>query len=1262
MPVLSRRRRAVVLSAAAALALTTLAAPGSSAAAPGSSGAAPSRSLLGTEPTANGTLVTLITGDRAVLTTDPNGKPGATLLPRPGGDAHGYTTRAFRDDLYVIPAAAMPLIAAGRVDEELFNVTGLVRQGYDDRSTAILPVLATYGGSLRRTRQAPAAPDGATVAASLPVADAVALDVTKEKAAELWRDLTDGKGPAIGKLWLDGRVTAAMAETTAQINAPQAWKAGLDGAGTTVAVLDSGYDANHPDLAGQVVGEKNFTDETGGAVDRNGHGTHVASTVAGTGAASGGAEKGVAPGADLLIGKVLNREGRGQESWIIAGMQWAVDNGADVVNMSLGGSIGTDCTDPLGVTAQQLTRQSHTLFVISAGNSGSAARTLGSPACADGALTVAAVDAAGATAGFSSRGPVTGSHKVKPEIAAPGVDVLAAAMGSPGGNPYVRMSGTSMAAPHVAGVAALLSQRHPKWSAQQRKDVLVSSVQPGGQGSVYAQGAGVVDAYRAINATVYGPGTVDAGSYAWPHQHQQPTTTTVTLTNTGDSAVTFALSIEGATGEDGQPLAKRTLNVGVDQVTVPARGTADVPVVLDPSVRQSDAGYGTIGGRLVARAADGTTVTTAVGAWLEPHTVTVTLDLIDRRGQAPTAGSFVDVVDIDRLTAQRFSTFDTAPQLRLREGRYSIAALIASLDEGTTGEQGLVKSIAFMGDPDLVINNSATDMTITYDARTAVRQQVKGERPLEAQSTTLQYARWWDAAYLAASYSGGKSVDEVYVGQTAPVHSGKFELDTFYRMYAPELSLRSSTGTALAPEYMVGNFIQGTASVKLDGSGSAPLVAAGAGTRAEIEAAGVAGKVVLVHDAVNSATTLTAAAAAGAKAVLFGQDTPGRWLAVSTATIPGLTLSGAETAALRADLAAGPVTLSWDAVAASPYVYHLAFVAEGKTQPQVPLHVRDRDLGRVDEQINSLRTDRAVIDYLRAFRPDFPTVSTTLSEAFTAPIQRTVYYTANQQWQHMVGGAAVFDEVMFDIPRTYAAGSQRTERWYGGPVRSVATRRADGLAERISERQGNLIGVAMIPFGDTEPDHFSTGGGFGDTGAAILTRNGEQIEALAWPSGVFTVPDGDADYQLRVLTMRFNPRPPYHPNWNLFHRTDTTFRFRSERPADDALQALPIVVPTYDIALDSRNLAPADAAFAVRFDGVGQRDYDAGDIVDAKLWVSFDDGTTWTQAPVAASGPGFVGTVDQSAAAGRDVSLKVDLTDAHGNGVEQTIIRAYGVR
>ncbi|WP_328908697.1 S8 family peptidase [Streptomyces sp. NBC_00234] len=218
------------------------------------------------------------------------------------------------------------------------SVTKLVEYGYDDAHRPAVPLMATFAGKPGKAGKAlrQAAPAGSVKADELPSANAVALRASKKKAATFW-EAVDYDGAAttapklahgIKKLWLDRPVQVTLDQSVPQIGAPEAWAAGYDGTGTKVAVLETGIDPNHPDVAGRVKQAQNFTDDPD-AVDHHGHGTHVASTVVGSGAASGGAFKGVAPGADLYIGKVLNSGGSGPQSGVIAGMEWAVAQGAD---------------------------------------------------------------------------------------------------------------------------------------------------------------------------------------------------------------------------------------------------------------------------------------------------------------------------------------------------------------------------------------------------------------------------------------------------------------------------------------------------------------------------------------------------------------------------------------------------------------------------------------------------------------------------------------------------------------------------------------------------------------------------------------------------------------------------------------------------------------------------------------------------------------------------------------------------------------------
>lgn len=308
------------------------------------------------------------------------------------------------------------------------------------------------------------------------------------------------------RVWLDGRVRAALDRSTAQIGAPEVWKNGHRGEDVKVAVLDTGVDASHPDLAGRVSEAEDFSGSSGTG-DAFGHGTHVASIVGGSGAASGGDRKGVAPGADLLIGKVLGDDGFGTESQVIDGMEWAVARGADVVNMSLGSDTPSDGTDPMSRALNELSASSGALFVVAAGNAGPGEGTIGSPAAADAALTVGAVDRDDSLADFSSRGPRAGDDAVKPDVTAPGVGIVAAraagtSMGQVVDASHVAASGTSMAAPHVAGAAALLAQQHPDWTASRLKDALTSTARLIDGQRVTEQGGGRVDVAAASRTPV----------------------------------------------------------------------------------------------------------------------------------------------------------------------------------------------------------------------------------------------------------------------------------------------------------------------------------------------------------------------------------------------------------------------------------------------------------------------------------------------------------------------------------------------------------------------------------------------------------------------------------------------------------------------------------------------------------------------------------------------------------------------------------------
>ncbi len=722
-------------------------------------------------------VVTLLTGDKVQVTPAGEGRSSVRFLPVDPA-ATGYQSRTVGKDLYVVPDSAAKLVQRGRVDEALFNISALVRQGFDDASTDRIPVITTYKPTARAATQQ-AVPAGSTRTRALSSVGAAALRTDKEHARETWRALT-GAGEAAGreldKIWLDAKVKKTLDQSVPYVGAPQAWQAGYDGSGTTVAVLDSGVDAEHPDLVGAVKAQQNFTDSPD-VSDHDGHGTHTSSTVAGRGVASNGRNKGVAPGAQLLSGKVLNDSGSGDLSWIIAGMEWAVAEGADVISMSIGTSEPVDCTDPMAAAVDRISASSGVLFVVAAGNLYGPAETLSSPGCAASALTVAATDLTGTTADFSSRGPVMGNHAVKPDIAAPGVGITAAKAGGRGDSAYTDMNGTSMATPHVAGAAAILKQQHPDWTGQQLKSALQSTVRSASSAGIYEQGAGELDVANAVRQQVTGPGTVDLGTFAWPHKPSEQVTKPLTYTNTGKTAVTLRFNGD-IRGNNGKPLPKTAVRFGATSLKIPAGKSASLPLIVNPAAELDYGLYGAVSARVVATGNDGRTIVTPVGFYLEPQHVDVTFKLIDRDGKPASSITALDVFDLDSIAAQRIG-FDGADQtLHLRAGTYSLAAVIA-----TGSAESLVDSYSFLGDPEITLKKNTT---ITYDARKAKQAKVTTERPSVYRGGSITYGRVFDGWVLDSTNSFGANVKAVYLADTTKIRRGTFEVVEGWQYGSPE--------------------------------------------------------------------------------------------------------------------------------------------------------------------------------------------------------------------------------------------------------------------------------------------------------------------------------------------------------------------------------------------------------------------------------------------------------------------------------------------
>ncbi|MPY34384.1 S8 family serine peptidase [Streptomyces adustus] len=1271
IPPRRRRRRALAAAVGTVAVLTSLAGPTGPAVASVATSADAAHPVAAADTTDTGVhTVTLLTGDVVRVTQAGGGKQTADVT-RPGGATGGVRTETVGGDLYVYPDEVLPYLAANRLDRRLFDVTSLIEQGYDDAHSDGIPLILSYGAKTATADRS--TPTGATKVRSLPTIRGAAVRAAKKRARTVWKSVAPaaaaptasalaatGDAPAaelgdgLSKVWLDGKVKATLKDTTAQIGAATAWAKGYDGQGVKVAVLDTGADLNHPDLNGRIGESQSFVpDET--VQDGHGHGTHTASTVGGSGAASDGAEKGVAPGADLMIGKVLSNAGYGQDSWIIAGMEWAVDQGARVVSMSLGSSDPSDGTDPMSQTVNKLTEESGALFVIAAGNYSSEA-SMGTPGVADEALTVAAVDANDKRASFSSQGPRLNDYALKPDISAPGVNVLAAkAGGSAATGWYQTMSGTSMATPHVAGAAAILAQEHPDWKAHQLKDALMSTSKQLTAYTAYQVGSGRVDLSAATAAAVTATGSAYFGIDSWPHSDSAPVDRTVTYTNTGDTDAELHLALNASvaggpydtdpTAGKGTPAPDGMFTLSADTVTVPAHGTATVTATARPSLGTDGRRYL---GQITATDGSGATLTrTQVGLYREDTRHTLHITMKDRSGK-PAAGW----VEIQRLgsTEDPYSVTigDSGKlDLRMREGTYSL--LTYQDVPGSHGPDSL--GMALMGDPEVVLDQ---DRNVDLDASRT--REVTAEVPRRTEDRALSM-NWYRADGQAAnSYGVGvvevqyllaSTYDSMFVLPTRKTTQGTFEYETRWRKALPLLTV-TDDGRPV-------QVIAQANSARYDGHKRLEAVYAGTGTPAEYAGLKAKGKVVLVTraDAITAAARAQAAADAGAALLLVVNDEPGKLIESVGSTVPVFSVTARNGAPLIADARRGRLRLDVEGVPNSPYVYDLSDPHPGQI-PSTGLTYRPRasELATVEMRFHGATATQSG-EWRSGFRPYRKYGSGYLLRQ-DMPGTRTDYVSAQEgtRWVESMGTGPGLLLSSQSTRTTYEPGSFQVRDWFK-PV----THPANGGTYWWSQRQKTSLAFNIQPWSDS-----------GDGHGGVIQSNGPAKTSLS------VYQDGTLLKTVNSSALTIT-RPPTVPSvytldltaerdadtYRLSPRTHTVWQVESAPVTDPTvIDRVAVLQMGYDVdtdlAGDARGGRQTLRLTPHHLDGAAG----AGKIQGATLSVSYDDGATWT--PVDTKGKSGTWTARYDAPHHGYVSLKAEGWDDAGNRISQEVIRAYGLK
>ncbi|TYS67612.1 S8 family serine peptidase [Sutcliffiella horikoshii] len=1185
------------------------------------------------------TKITLITGDIVHVTSLPTGQSVINVEPAEN-NGDGIRVITVGDDTYVYPNAVMPYLAEGKLDHNLFNITKLVEYQFDDKHSSTVPVIVEYQETKARAASTKAAPKGAKKQRELKSINAAALETNKEEATTFWNDVqsekTDESKPesvqlnyAIEKIWLDAKVEATLHQSVPQIGTHTAWESGLTGEGIKVAVLDSGIDPTHPDIAPQLDEAVSFV--PGEEVqDKNGHGTHVASTILGTGAASDGQNKGVAPDAKLLVGKVLGDNGSGLASWIIEGMEWAAQN-ADVVNMSLGSSVGSDGTDPMAQAVNTLTEEYGTLFVIAAGNSYGEG-TVGSPGAADAALTVGAVDKSDKLASFSSKGPRLGDMALKPDVSAPGVGIMAArSQYASGTGSYTSKNGTSMATPHVAGAVAILLQQNPEATPQELKETLMNTAKKLPNYQPYHIGTGRIDIVKALNTDIRATGSVSFGFFQWPHNEAAPVEKTVTYTNDSDQDITLDLEATFADA-NGNAAPEGMLTLAQTTVTVPANGIADVKVTVDPAHGESGQRYQ---GHLTASANGEALVHTTMATIKEDERYTLTLNATDRDGSP---GLAYVVMFNDNMQPEAVAVPGTR-ELRLKKGTYSVMSMM-DVDVNTDH-----KGVALVGDPEVVLDGPKT---VELDARKANEITVKVPKKTEPMYQRMEYYQTMGTGTVHSVYLMPVWIDKLYAAPTKKTKLGEFEFLTRWRLIKPYLTMNYK-GKELDDIVMNGSTL-------LEGKHNLKAIYAGEGSQADYDRLNAKGKAVVVDRSktISESEQAAAAVAAGAKLLIIANYENLEFNKyVGEVPITVAAISKSEGDKLIKAVRSGNVKLQVEGTKDSPYAYDLDYVHQDNIPKKLSYEPKNKDLAVIETNYNShVETDGG--EFRFDMRP-YTRRAIGFLYKISFPTTRTEYVSATKDtyWYHM---AKVLDEE-WEIrqPRVvYEKGQKLVENWFSPVVRPALGEGYWGPNRQNNYLQFNIPAWADAGFGNT--------GGTGYNNSVqnqtnklyqgnTLVKEGKG-QSIA---GTIIAPEERTQFRLVSEAKRDAER------WNTSVRTHTEWTFWTEKQ-EPFRTDLPFLSLNYQVDTDVNGDAllnrPTQLQISVEKlkDAIGY-----GNVDGATLEVSFNEGKKWKKVKLNRNGDMFTASITNPKNA-KSVSLKASAWDDQGNKITQEIIKAYGLR
>ena len=804
-----------------------------------------------------------------------------------------------------------------------------------------------------------------------------------------------------------------------------------------------------------------------------------------------------------------------------------------------------------------------------------------------------------------------------------------------------------MATPHVAGAAAIVHEAHPDWTGRQIKAALVSSTDALDE-TVYEVGSGRLDVPAAVDG-VDESGSAFLGGYDWPHDGDDPVTKTLTYTNATDTAVTLDLAL---TLDDPDGKATDAAHLSASTVTVPAHGSSDVTLTADAD---DFSGYGSFTGEVVGTV-DGasTTVRTSVALYREPERYSLDISALGRDGE-PVGGTvefyrygdqFSYALPIDEATGK------VATQ-RLAPGTYVATAYltVAGDEAGTTG-------VALVGNPHLVISDHDVDLTL--DARKAVPVTLRTPKASKVSSERLQ---WFHDSGIGGTYATYGSTLQLpsattalYAAPTGKVAGDRYEFAVRWRATQPPLDV-TARGKG-RPVDLDATYLQG--SERLDGKVRLGAVDVGAGASSDYPASGAKGKAVVITPATDAdaftAQLTTAQDAGAALVVLAAADDSLGSVYLNGLSVPVVLATPTTSTALTGLLAKGPVTLAGTATASPDYLYDVS-----QSYP------------------DAIPTKLAVRPTARSLA----TVTSRFSDTTTRKATEARYDCRDYQWPPCIGSV---DEVPTDSTRTDYVSTQAGTSWYSDVYHEAGWEQRGAQESFKAGSRATQTWFAPVSSQHTGPGYWGPANqdtwltlnvpSYGGSGVVTGTRDAATVHPTLSEGGTVL---GEGDSQALYVDV---PQKEDTLRTFTFEQTatsdaddfaystsqDTTWTFVADtaKAADGGFgdtTALPFLQLGYDVATDRHGTVRAGTLVPVRVtpsfdDGVAH----AGKVRKVAIKVSYDDGATWRSAPAVRLGSAWT-TVLLTPRHGADaVSLRVTASDDAGNAVNQTVVRAFGLR